>query len=111
MLNLLTREPLIGSVRTSLGQRKKKSRTGRSVYPPHPFSRMRFIAGLPAPLIPRARARTAPLSRHYWLDLDFLLIFIQPSVGVCEEIPKLRSSSSGWACIAPVNNLGHPNLS
>jgi hypothetical protein len=26
MLNLLTREPLIGSVRTSLGQRKKKSR-------------------------------------------------------------------------------------
>jgi len=28
MLNLLTREPLIGSVRTSLGRRKKKSRMG-----------------------------------------------------------------------------------
>jgi len=37
MLNLLTREPLIGSVRTSLGQRKEKSREGVTGPPLPPF--------------------------------------------------------------------------
>jgi len=39
-------------------------------------------------IAPRARARTA-IVPALWLDLDFLPIFIQTSVGVCEQIPKL----------------------
>jgi hypothetical protein len=44
MLSLLTRETLIGSVRTSLGQRKKKTRWAVSPYPP--FHSLRVTAGL-----------------------------------------------------------------